>query len=94
MTVSPTIAEAVARLSISNHLRKVLILVDGAGGDSIPGGILALSANASSLMKTVVEVRNQYVIGLFVAQPSGKFEVGVRQPRGLPQLKANVLLGN
>ena len=45
-------------------------------------------------MKTVVEVRNRYVIGIAVAQPSGKLEVGVRQPESLPELKANFWLGN
>ena len=94
LTVSRTLAEAVEHLSISNHVRKVLIIVKGTGGGSIPGGIFALNADASSLMKTVAEVRNQYVVGIFLVLRPGRLEVGVQSPLGLPELKANVMLGN
>jgi hypothetical protein len=49
-----------------------------------------LRTEANMARKAVVEACNQYSIGFPSLDPSATVDVALKQPRGLPTLKANV----
>jgi len=84
---APSVAEALAQLAASSSPRKGLIIANGADGTAIPAGIQVLRVDASAIDKAVVELRSQYVVQFESA--SANFDVVIKQPRGLPALRAN-----
>ena len=86
-----SIADAVRQLAASKKTRKALIISNAGNFDAaqIPGGIQALQTDPSIIAKTIVELRNQYLLVFESSNPSAATEVIVNQPRGLPALKVN-----
>lgn len=84
---APSVAEALAQLAASPAPRKGLIIANGSDSAGIPAGVQVLRVDASVIEKAVVELRNQYVVQFESA--SANVDVVVKQPRGLPALRAN-----
>lgn len=84
---APAIAEALSQLAASSSPRKGLIIANGAADTAIPAGIQVLRIDASAIDKAVVELRNQYV--MTIESAPANFDVVIKQPRGLPALRAN-----
>jgi hypothetical protein len=82
-----SIPEALTQLAASNSPRKGLIIANGADAAAIPAGIQVMRAEPSAIEKAVVELRSQYVVHF--ESESANFEVVIKQPRGLPALRAN-----
>lgn len=84
---APSVAEALAQLAASPAPRKGLIIANGSDSAGIPAGVQVLRVDASVIEKAVVELRSQYVVQFESA--SANVDVVVKQPRGLPALRAN-----
>lgn len=84
---APSIADALTQLAASSAPRKGLIIANGATDTAIPTGVQVLRVDASAIDKAVVELRNQYVVTIESAPAN--FDVVIKQPRGLPALRAN-----
>ena len=85
-----SLSDAVRQLAATKISRKALVIMSAPKAPQpIPAGIYVVRADPSTLQKTLVELRNQYVLHFDTAGPSTTFEVSLKQPRGLPPLKAN-----
>ena len=85
-----SMAEAIRRLSISKNAQKAVIIAStNVEKLEIPGGIRAFLTDPTNLMKSVVELRNQYMLVFESSSPSANFEIVLKQPSGLPTLTVN-----
>ncbi len=83
-----SLPEAFRQLAASKHFRKALVLPSGADVTAVPPGIQVLRADPVLLNKAVVELRNTYWLRFQTSGPSARIEVVLKEPRGLPVLKA------
>lgn len=84
---APTIAGALTQLAASSSPRKAIVITNPADNSAIPADIQVRRVDASSIEKAVIELRNQYVVTIESA--SSNFDLVIKQPRGLPALRAN-----
>ena len=86
---SPSLEEALSRLTASKLERKAMVIAYGAASNRVlPGGILYLTAEPSEITKTLVVLHNQYVIEFSGTNPTSTVDVVIKPPRGLPSLTA------
>jgi hypothetical protein len=85
-----SVPDAIRQLQASGIARKALIITSSAGTQTLPEGMFILRTEANMARKAVVEACNQYSIGFPSLDPSATVDVALKQPRGLPTLKANV----
>jgi len=85
---SATLSGALPQLLASKNPRKAVILTSAADTSSFPAGIQVVRAETGNVLKLVVEVRNQYLLRFQSATPTSRVEVMLKQPTGLPVLKA------
>jgi hypothetical protein len=85
-----SVSDAIRQLQASGKARKALIITSSAGTQTLPGGIFILRTEANMARKAVVEACNQYGIGFLSVDPSATVDIALKQPRGLPTLKANI----
>lgn len=86
---SRSLPDALRQLSASKNFRKVLVITTSADTQAIPRGIEVFETSPDHLLKTVVEIRNQYLLQFDSSTPSAAVEIILKQPRGLPVLQAN-----
>lgn len=86
-----SLEEAVQQLAASASARKALIVTTAAELPALAEGIQLVRVEPSMLSRTLVEVRNQYLLRVEGNGSSGGLGVTVRSPRGLPSLQANPL---
>jgi hypothetical protein len=84
-----SVLDALHQLAASKNQRKAIVIVGAANAQPIPDDIQVLQANSGTWQKVVVEIRNQYVVRFGSPAPSTSIDVVLRQPRGLPLLKAH-----
>jgi hypothetical protein len=84
-----SLPDALRQLAASKNLRKALVIAGAVDTRQFPTGIQVLQGDPSTLEKAVAELPNQYLIRFESAEGSSSVDVVVRQPRGLPLLKAN-----
>ncbi len=90
MIHTKSVADALTQLAASTHKRKCLLITTPATESmSIPGGIKTYIVDPAMLSRVVVELRNQYILLVERSLPSEEFEVVLKQPPGLPTLRAN-----
>lgn len=82
-----SLTEAVRQLLTTKSARKALVVVSTADVRSIPTGIQVVRADPDGVVKTVIELRNQYQLEVESWSGSAAVEVLLKQPRGLPLLR-------
>jgi hypothetical protein len=85
---SATLSGALRQLAASKNLRKAVILTAAADTSSVPADIQVVRAETGNVVKQVVELRNQYLLRFQSSTPTSRVEVILKQPIGLPALKA------
>jgi hypothetical protein len=78
--------DAIQRLQAAERRKKAIVVV-GASAGSAPAGIQLVRSNEEALQRTVVGLRNQYVVQFVPSDPSAKIEVRFQQSSLLPVLK-------
>lgn len=86
-----SLEEAVQQLTASTSARKTLIVTTGAELPALAEGIQLLRVEPAMLSRTLIEVRNQYLLRVEGDGSNGGLGVTVRSPRGLPSLQAHPL---
>lgn len=85
-----TVADALTQLATSTNTRKcLLITTPTAESISIPGGIETHIVDPAMLSRVVIELRNQYILLVERGMQSEDFVVVLKQPPGLPTLRAH-----
>jgi hypothetical protein len=85
---SPSVAEALQLLGKSNAVRKGLVVTTDAPLQGVPGNVFVIKVDPAITAKAVIEARNRYVIGFVSADMNATADVVLKQPAGLPPLKA------
>ena len=90
MIHSKSVADALTQLAASTNTRKCLLITTPATKSmSIPGGIETHIVDPAMLSRVVVELRSQYILLVERSMQSEDFVVILKQPRGLPALRAH-----
>jgi len=82
-----SLSDALRQLITSRNPRKAIIVTTTADIGRVPG-IQVVHADRANVFKVVIELRNQYLLQFRSSDPSARVEVTLKQPRGLPFLKA------
>jgi hypothetical protein len=85
---SPSVAEALQILGKSNAVRKALVITNDAPLQGVPGNVFVIKVDPAIAAKAIIEARNRYVIGFVAADMDATADVVLKQPAGLPPLKA------
>lgn len=81
-----SMSDALRQLITSKNPRKVMIVTTTDEIPRIPG-MQILQIDPADVFRVVIELRNQYLLRFQSSEPSARFEVMLKQPRGLPFLK-------
>ena len=84
-----SVAEAVRQLAAASTVRKGIVVLDNVDAPVLPG-ILSVRSDPAMLLKTIVQLANQYEIRFSSSDGSGPVSVTVDGRRSLPELKARV----
>ncbi len=85
-----TVADALTQLAASTNARKCLLITTPTTASiSISGGIETHIVDPAMLSRVVIELRNQYILLVERSMSSEDFVVVLKQPSGLPTLRAN-----
>ena len=85
-----SVTDAVRQLSSSKNTRKTLVITTAIDTPANLTGIQVIRASSGELTKTVVELKNQYLLQFDSANATAGVQVVLQQPRGLPTLRTNV----
>ncbi len=79
-------SDGVRKLLGSKNQRKVIIVTRADDVREVPAGIQLVQTNDVS--KVVIEIRNRYLLRFQPSDPAARVEVILKEPLGLPQLRA------
>ena len=82
-----SLSGALRQLAASKNSRKVLLVTAAVDNQAIPAGIEVLQTDPGNLLRTVIELNNQYLLQFESSTPSAAVEIVLQRPAGLPLLR-------